>query len=143
MVPDIEKVIAYYLRNHDGVTGTGARVVGKTPEDLSKPWVRVIRLDGQQNDPADHVTGFLVQLDCYAGKGGGQPEANLIGRTVRAALRDMPGGSHTGAVVTATRVVGDARIPDPDISPTRERVVLTVEVVAHAAPAGSGSGSGG
>lgn len=130
---DIEKVLSDFLRTHPDLTGLQTRFVGKTPDSTGTSWVRVTRIDGNQTDPADHLTSFLVQLDCYAGKTGGQPEANTVARHVRAAIVALAGSALDGAVIGATRIVGDLRAPDNEFgTPPRDRVILTVEIWAHA-----------
>lgn len=128
--PYIEKIVSDHLRSHADVQTLGARVVGKTPENTDTPWVRVTQLGGRDEDVPGHFVSYLVQLDCYAGKSGGQPEANLLQRTVRAALTEI-GGVHGDAVVSGAMVVNAARIPDEDFEEARERFALTANVWAH------------
>ena len=125
-----EKLVSDYLRARDELEDLDCRVVGKTPEDQSTPWVRVIQINAGQTGMFDHLVPFTFQFDCYAGEDGGQPQANLLRRTVRAVLPEMV-GSHQEGVVTGTEVVGDLRLPDTDLKPARERFVLTVNVWAH------------
>lgn len=127
MIPDGEKLVSNYLRAYPGMD---SRFVGKTPSDLSSSWVRVTQLDAPSGVP-DHLVEFYFQLDCYATIEGGQPEANELGRKVRAALELMP-GAHDEGVVTGTMINGDARVPDTEMGePARERKILTVTVWAH------------
>lgn len=126
MIPDGEKLLSNYLRDLIGV-----RVVGKTPATVEEPWIRVTQLDAPQSDVADHLIGFYCQLDIYAGADGGQPEAKDIAADVREALRDIGSAEHTDAVVSGARVNGVARIPDTDLEPARERVVMTTTIWAH------------
>ncbi len=109
-------------------------MVGKTPGSQVEPWVQVTWLSATNAAmlPVDHLTTSLVQLDCYAGKEGGQPEAKLLARTVRAALDVMPDSDFEDIEVTAVRFVGFLRAPDIEgYEPARERVILTAEVTAH------------
>lgn len=134
MIPYVEKIASDYLRDHPDVEALGARVVGKTPSSTSEPWVRVTQLDAA-NEPTsrpEHLIDYLIQFDCYAGSDGGQPEANLLTRTVRAALHDMPDADHDDAVVTDVRFTSMARIPDVEFEPARERFVLDATVYMHA-----------
>lgn len=133
LTPYFEKIVSDHLRDHADVSALGARVVGKTPKSVTDPWVRVTQLDAGQtaNDRADHLVEGYLQLDCYAGADGGQPEANLLVRTVRGALQELP-GIYDEAVVSSCRINGAARIPDTDFEPARERFVLTASVHAHA-----------
>jgi hypothetical protein len=135
VIPDAEKIVGRYLREHPDLVALGARVVSKTPDNVATGWVRVSQLD----DPAvggrrsDHLIEFMLQLDCYAGATGGQPEASLLNRTVRQALTDMP-GEHYRAVVTGVQHLSAPRLPDSDFEPARERYARTVLVWMHPAP---------
>jgi hypothetical protein len=133
LIPDAEKTISNYLRSHADVVALQTRVVGKPPDSKEDSWVQVTQLGAAQEVASvrDHLIAFMVQFDCYAGADGGQPEANLLGRTIRAALQDIWLTSHPDAVVSACRLIGHARIPDTDLEPSRERVVLTAEVYMH------------
>lgn len=128
MIPDVEKVLAKYLRAQ-----TGERLVGKTPDDTDESWVRLVRLDARAAEGArhEHLIEGYVQLDCYAGEDGGQPEANELGREIRAALADAPNHSHEDVTVTGVEIRSDARMPDQTFQPSRERVVLTAVVWMH------------
>lgn len=130
-IVDGEKLLSNYLRTHPDVSGLTARLVGKTPDDTSTAWVKVQQLNAQDMaPPLDHLTRFVLQLDCYAGGTGGQPEANRLARVARAAIRDLP-GIHAEGTVTGVGFTGHARIPDVDFDPPRERVVVTAVVYAH------------
>lgn len=135
MIPDVEKLTADYLRTAPGIEALGARVVGKTPEKLSTPWIKLVQIDATNAavSPPERLIEFALQLDCYAGSSGGQPEATLLARTARAALVSMPDASHDGAVVTSVRFSGMIRLPDADFEKARERVVLDVSVWARPA----------
>lgn len=140
--PDAEKLVSGWLRGHPDVAAiVGRRVVSKTPSEIAQPWVRMTLLD--ESDDAvsgvEHLLTFMLQFDCYAGyqapddAGHGLPEASLLRRTVRAALKEMQGVVLDGqAVVTAVRFIGAARVPDPDFEPARERMILTAQVWMHA-----------
>jgi hypothetical protein len=135
LAPYIEKVVPDYLRATPEVVEITGRIVTKTPDSTGEPWVRVTKIDGQPTpgDVADHLIAFYLQLDCYASATGGLPEASRLARTVRAAIAALnePGVSVSGAVVTGAKVIGDTRVPDTDLEPARERVILTVVVWAH------------
>lgn len=141
LAPDAEKIVSGWLRDDLGVAAiVGRRVVGKTPSSTTEPWVKVVQLD-DRDDPVssvEHLHSYLLQLDCYAGYeppddiGHGQPEANVLGRTVRAVLKEMQGGIVDDVVVSAVRFINMARIPDTGFEPERERVVLTAQIWMHA-----------
>jgi hypothetical protein len=134
MIPDVEAIASSYLRQHAAVKALGAKVVGETPSDKSKPWVRVTQLD----DPAveDHHSDYLIdwmgQFDCYAGATGGQSEASLLTRTVRQALKEMADVNLEGIVVSRTRFLSCPRLLDTDIEPARQRFALTATLTLHA-----------
>jgi hypothetical protein len=124
---DVEKVIGKYLR-----TETGARVVGKTPDDTATAWVRLTLINDRQQHISDRFREAYVQLDCYAGSSGGQPEAIALGNELRAALVTIANGSHEAAVVSGARIEGHSRMPDTDFEPARERIMITATVWLHA-----------
>lgn len=136
LIPDAEKLVSDYLRDVPEVAAiVGRRVVGKSPgvDGTAEPWV-LLRQLGAPSDPrskVDHLVAFILQLDCYAGADGGQPEANLLGSTVRGALMAMPGETFTGAVVSRVVINGDARIPDVTYETARERRIVTATVWMH------------
>lgn len=127
-IPDGERIVSDYLRST-----LGARVVGQPPSNTATPWLKVVQLDARQApyDPVDHLVEFYFQVDCYAGKDGGQPEAKALGDDVRDALVGLR-GVQNGAVVTAARIAGHARIPDATFEPARERMIVSARVWIHA-----------
>jgi hypothetical protein len=135
LIPDAELAVGAYLRTHDDIEALGARVLGKTPADTGRPWVRLTQLDAREagNSRVEHLIGFLVQLDCYADTDNEQGDAVVLGRSVRAALNQLPNTIVSGAVVTRVEFIGHTRLPDPDFEPARERVIITAEIHMHAA----------
>lgn len=134
MIPDGEAILGRYLRQHHAVKALEAAVVSETPSDTSAPWVRIALVD----DPPvgghrfDHLIRWRGDFHCYAGAKGGQGEASLLRRTVRAALRDAPAASHDGAVVTGVDFITGPRLPDSDdFEPARQRYILTATVWMH------------
>lgn len=131
LIPDLERLAYVYLDAHPAVVALGTRLVGRTPKDTGGPWVRVTQLDArQQSRPTDHLTGFMIQFDVYAGN---QETVWTHARTIRAALADMLDAAHSGATVTGVNFLGMLRNPDLDFDPARERVILTAEIFAHPA----------
>lgn len=132
MIADGERIVSDYLRSHADVDALGTRIVGKTPSSLSASWVRVTQLDASNapNSIPEHLISYLLQIDCYASASGGQREANLLGRTVRGALQEMP-GVHDGITVSAVITTNDHRTQDTDLEPARDCRILTVEVYLH------------
>jgi hypothetical protein len=128
-IPDGEAVVTAYLKQQ-----TDQRVVGRTPDNRSAPWVRITLIDAPSaaSSHPDHLIAFLFQFDCYAGdrEEGGQAEASSLVRSVRAALIDME-GQFGEATVNGARIVSMPRVPDTSIEPARERFVLTARVYMH------------
>jgi hypothetical protein len=127
LVPDAEKVLSKHLREH-----TDARVVGKTPQNTDDAWVRLTLLDDPAVDGARHerLIEAYVQLDCYAGEEGGQPEANNLSREVRAGIVGMPEYAHADGVVVTGATARRRRSPDATFD-GRERVIVTARVWMH------------
>jgi hypothetical protein len=134
MIVDPEALVVAHLRATSAVTAITSRIGSRHPLEHDQPWVKVTLLDEQPapGSPALHLTGPLVQIDCYAGsdRETAQARASLLARTVREAVHAMPAASHTGAVVTSSRA-GMRRLPDTDFDPARERYVLTCDLTAH------------
>lgn len=133
MRPDIEEILTTYLKADAATASITQRIVGKTPTATDTPWVRMTRLDAGDGGVPDHLIDFLVQFDCYAGKSNDRGEVDQLAATVRAALKRAKYSSHDGAVITKATIVGDARVPDDELKPARERVILTATVWAHGA----------
>lgn len=131
MIVDAEAALTAYLE--DAVDALGATVRGRTPDSHEDPWVRLTLLDAPATDGGitDHHIAAYVQFDCYAGRTGGQAEANLLGRTVRDALRTIATADLDDAVATGARIDGHSRQPDTDFEPARERVIVTATVWLH------------
>lgn len=134
MIVDAEKLVSNYLREHVRITPLGARVVGKTPDSTIAPWIRVTQINAPQGGVPDHHVAFTLQLDCYAGKTGGQPEANSLAIAARAALQDAHLSTHALGIVSGCAISSDMRLPDTDFEPARDRRVITATVWAHPKP---------
>lgn len=132
LTPNSERVIADYLREHEDVAAITSSVVSETPKKTDTPWIRYTQLNKRDiARPVDYALEAYFQLDCYAGRTGGQPEASLLARTVRAALVAMPDSEDVdGAVVSDVEIRGDSRLPDPQMD-SRERFILTFTVTMH------------
>lgn len=133
--PDVEAVVVAALAADDAVAAlVGDRVGTDTPDTTRAGWVRVQLLDQAQSEQSqfDWLTRCLVQFDCYAGAGeGGSVEANLLARTVRAALVNVPTTSHSGGVVSGAQVGGMIGTTDGDLEPARDRYTITATLWVH------------
>lgn len=134
LLPDVEKLVSVYLRAHTAVTALVAqRVYTVIPNsaDAEEPLVRLTQfnsLDAIPNVP--HLDAAFLQVDAY---GGPKAVASLIGRTVRAALADLP-GTHDEGIVTGVRTAGWAYDPDGDFPTARPRFRFDLTVWAHPNP---------
>lgn len=137
MLPEIEAAVSGYL---EGVVPGVVRP--RMPEDTSIQWARVRMLDARAVGRVEHLTDFMVQVDCYAGEhfnhDDAQVEASTLSRTIRRGLVDLEGATlpdlrpDQQVVITSTRVLGHIHLPDAaDFTPPRERYVLTVQIFAH------------
>lgn len=140
VIPDAEALVGVWLREHDDIIALDARVSGHTPNTMTLPWVRVTQLDAPPiaRTRLDHAINFMVQLDCYAGAEAmndhkGQRTASLLARTARAVLKALEGTTADGVVVGAVRFSTHMRAPDTDMEPAGERVILTAQILMHAA----------
>lgn len=140
VIPDAEALIGAWLRDHPDITALDARVAGRTPDTLTRPWVRVTQLDATpiNRSALDYAIDFTIQLDCYAGSDAmsvfnGQAEASLLARTARAVLKAIEGTAADGVTVSRVRFATHLRAPDTMLEPARERVILVAEILLHPA----------
>jgi hypothetical protein len=136
VILDAEKIIGDYLRAISAVSTLGARVVPKTPSDISKPWIRVTLLDPANatgTTQTEWLVGYYLQLDCYAGAGG-RPEAFKLAQAARNALVGLPGTALEEAVATDVEFLSMPRIPDVAFDDDRERYIIDTIVHLHPKP---------
>jgi hypothetical protein len=134
---DAEAIVGAYLREDPSVKGLEARVLGRTPDTTDKPWVRLTLIDPKNvtgTRSVEHLVAYYLQLDCYAGRDGGQGEAFSLAKAVREALIALPTKSLSDAVATDVVPLSMPRIPDEDLSPSRERYILDIEIYMHPKP---------
>lgn len=126
-IPNGVKILANFLREVEGLP----RIVNKTPDDITDPWVRLTMLSApSETEPVDHLIRFTFQVDVFSGKDGGRPEANDLGIEVREAIKSMPGETED-AVTTGTECIGDADASDSSLTPVREYRTQTYYVWMH------------
>lgn len=122
LAPDIERTLTDALRAHADIIALNTRIRVTPPDDKSTSWVQVTVISARQVNHPDHLTEFMVQLNCVAGATGGVPEANTLQRTVRAVL---------GTLTPPASIVGIHRDQDTDMEPARDWVALTALIWAH------------
>lgn len=136
LMPDVELLVFEYLRDHPDVDAiANGRVYRVTPANVGmEPFVRVHQFDSDNLVPnLQHFDAAFLQIDSYAGP---QATASLLGRTVRAALQDLP-GTYTGAVVTGAKTEGWRYQPDTTFDTARARFIVDLTVWVHPVPTGS------
>jgi len=105
LLPDVEQLVSVFLRAHDAVTALiDDRTFGATPANktlTAEPFVRLTQFDSV-SPTRGWLTGAVLQIDCY---GGPKAFASLVGRTVWAALLELP-GEHDDGVVTGVTNAG-------------------------------------
>jgi Protein of unknown function (DUF3168) len=137
MIPDGERILSDYLRDHPDVVAEDTRIVGKTPPEGQRAtsWARVTQLDAPtRSAPVDHLIEFYFQIDVYAGATGGQPEASRLARTIRAAIDELNGMNYQddGAVITGAQASTGPRALDDGLAPARDLFRISVSMWAHA-----------
>lgn len=133
MIADAKQLVGDYLRTHPDIVGLDARVSVKMPSNPDQAWVKLSELASNDHSAdTDHLVSHLLQMDCYAAKGDGAIEANLLGRTVRAALRDLepadvPGWTPSVVMVNGPRDLGVAT----EFEPAKDRTMVEAEILFH------------
>lgn len=122
LAPDIEKTVADTLRAHADIIALNTRIRVTPPDDKTTSWVQITVISARQVNQPDHLTEFMLQINCVAGATGGVPEANTLQRTVRAVL---------GTLTPPAVIVGVHRDRDTELEPARDWVALTALVYAH------------
>lgn len=130
-VPSAERIVGDYLRTDAGVAAITDRVVGKTPSNVARPWVRVTLIDDPPVDGGvtDRAVAAQLQIDCFAGTDGDQEDADDLRVAVREALQEIA-GVRGSAVVTGARC-SSSRVPDATFEPAMERYIVAATVWMH------------
>lgn len=136
LIPDLEDVVGDHLRNHPDIVALDAKVVGTSLGASTAPWVRVSILDAPRIGPIDHLVDTYMQFDCFSGTNvakslGAQAQVNLLARTVRAVLNDLPNTDFDDVVVTGVNVNRGPRMADDTVEPAREHIPVTVSIYSH------------
>ncbi len=139
VILDAEQLVGGWLREHEDIVALDARVAGRTPDALTRPWIRITQLAApDEGHGLEHLVDYIVQCDCYAGADAmsdfqGQSTASALAKAARAVLRALQGTTTDGAVITRVRFSTHLRAPDATMEPAMERVVLTAELMMHPA----------
>jgi Protein of unknown function (DUF3168) len=133
-----EATIGDYLRDDPTLVSLDVRVAGEAPRGMTLPWVIVRQYDGtpEAGSGSRHLHVAYLQLDCYAGATAtrehrGQAMAWDVADAVCSALDAIANTSFEDCVVTDA-TWRKQRIPDPDLEPAQERVIVLTTVSLHA-----------
>jgi hypothetical protein len=121
VLPDMEQELVTWLKAQTAVTTqtTAARIATElNTATTAGPALQVTSLGGTQPWPWEAVVEF--QLSAW---GGTKPQANLLARTVAAAVYDLVGQAVTGGHVTGVDIrLAPLWAPDEDTNRPRYRV---------------------
>jgi hypothetical protein len=129
VLPDVEAVVIGYLKASSSVTAIvpAARIRGMLPAGPPWPFLTVHRVGGAPS-VEQWLDSARIEVQAWSDSA---PQANLLARTVRAALHNMT-GVYTGGVVTGVDDdVGPQMVPADDLTPAPFRYVATYTVHAH------------
>lgn len=137
LIPDAKLLACDWLREHDDIIALDANVAPRTPAKMSKPWVRVTLLIGQDYPRAQigHLRNFTLQFDCYAGDTAmtahaGPAMASLLGLTVLRVVESWRATTRDGVAVSsvhATHMDGT----DLETEPAHDRHIVIADVRMH------------
>ncbi len=132
MALDPEAVLIAYLRDSEDVALITEEVLGDTPTNISEPWVRVTMFDeaSTHGRAVRHLLEVQFQIDCYAGKRGGQELASDLSAAIVDAIEAMPEATFEDAVVTATQS-RRRRNDDSSFKPPMHCYAVTATVWIH------------
>lgn len=116
LLVDIEKLVIAYLLDVEDVTDIVGERVGSR-KDPPYPRVTVTRLGGPTGSIPAHLDPARIQIEAWAPSpkdGGGKAQANLVARTVQAAMFELILAEHEDGVVTdVVCTAGPLWQPDP------------------------------
>lgn len=132
LLPDIEALLVEYLKAHASVTAQVAqRVSTELPRSPTFPLVSLNLVTGSEI-VREHLDESVVDVFAWADE---KAPANLIIRTVRAALIEAPSAPHPRGVVTSVRTLVVPRwFPDDTTPRPRPRYHASFGVTFHPHP---------
>ncbi len=119
LLPDVEALTVAYLLAHSSIAAlVGTRVSAELPPNPVFPCVTLTLITGTEV-VRQHFDESVVQAMAWDDDRQG---ANLLGRTLRAALLEMPDSDHARGVVTHVRTLAGPRwFPDDSVAPPQPR----------------------
>lgn len=134
LLPDIEKLVAAFLRSQADVASLVSARVYTDRQGLAHPtypYVIVTRLGGVGDYPHWKDEARL-QIEAWY-RDGSKPDTLTVIRTVEAALQLLP-GTHAEGVVSGVQTAGPQWLPDPTSTPAIPRYLLNATVWSHPVP---------
>lgn len=127
LLPDVVAVVRQALLGQAAVVAlVSTRIYNRIPATPTFPLVVVTKVSEQELQW--HTSNARVQIDCWAAAAGdaGEAQADLIGRTILASMRDLVGTWSSGKV-SNTGLALILTGPDPDTGRARRIIDLFVE----------------
>jgi len=131
LLPDTERLLrAYLLQVSEVAALVGTAISTTQPSTPPASYVTITRISSPVSDAPDARDIARIQIDAWAPT---QGEANLLSRTLRAALRMSKNFTQVGlGTLQGVSIVTDTQwIPDGTRTPPSPRYVLTCDVFAR------------
>lgn len=117
------KVVRAYLLAQTAITTiTSTRITSEMPQTF--PGIRITEISTVEPTPRRWARS-LVQFDCWHTT---QENADILARTVAAALRESANYETTGAVMGETDDVAIRSEPDATLHPRQPRAIVTAHI---------------
>jgi hypothetical protein len=131
-MPDVERMVVLYLRASSDVQALiSQRVATELPASPTWPMATVTLISGEERLRLQ-LDAQRIQVDAW---GGTKAQANLLIRTLRAVLLQMPSVTHDAGIVSMVHtLVGPQWLPDDTVNPARPRYLADFEIVVHPLP---------
>jgi hypothetical protein len=128
VLPSLERLIVEYLRGVAEVQAlVSQRVSLSLPSSPTYPLVSILLVSGEERVQR-HLDAATIQVDVW---GGTREQADVLARTVRAALLEMPRAHDTATVTAVLTLVAPRWLPDELAVPPRPRYTADYQIVYH------------
>lgn len=131
LLPDCEALAVAYLKAHASVVAQVAgRVSTELPPGPTFPLVTISLVTGTEV-VREHLDESVLSVAAWADS---KVTANLVIRTVRAALLEMPQSQSRGVVTRVRTLIPPRWFPDDTVTPPRPRYICDMGLTAHPHP---------
>ena len=130
LLPSTEVLVVAHLKAHADVAAlVGARIGTELYSGAASAiWVSLVT-GGEQ--VRNHLVSAVVDVRSY---GGSKDDADVLARTVHAAMHEAPGAHATGVVTGVETLTLPSWLPDDGFEPPRPRYVATYQLSLHPTP---------